>query len=214
MIAYGLAGSFYPEPSPSQSAYIEIFSVVIMSLFVLVGFGLLLSTYRFATWLGITTAIMVVALSIQFGPLLQKFWFSIFITGFGSVNPLTSVGTNIQTYYAHFANNNIEVSSFMNRVTFLSCISLMVLNTAVIGRLGMGQLLKLVTLYQMFWNLNYYLLIYLATIKQDHNDAPVFTPLFFDTYGVTYNYIFAAGFGLIFTLLSSRQKIPTVHPRN
>lgn len=214
MFAYGFAGSFSFETNPSFAAYQEIISVVLLALFVLVGFGLLLSTYRFANWLGTTTAIVVVAISVQLAPLLQKFWFSVFITGFGDVNDINTVSPRISAFYSHFANNEIEVSSYMNRITFVSCISLMVVNTAIVGRLNLSQILLLTSVYQFMWNLNYFLLLYLAIIKQDHSDSTLYDPSYFDEYGVTFNYIFAAAFGLVFTIMSVRQKVDTVHPRN
>jgi ABC-type transport system involved in multi-copper enzyme maturation permease subunit len=96
MIAYGLAGSYFVEPNPDDATYNQVFSVVLLGLFVLVGFGMVLSFYRFGSWLGMATAIIVVAVSVQLAPLIQKFWFSVFITSFGNMNDPTTVGTNIQ----------------------------------------------------------------------------------------------------------------------
>lgn len=86
MIGYGLAGSFYVEPIANDTTYTEVYGVILLALFVLVGFGMLMSLYRFGSWLGMTTAIIVVAISIQLAPLLQKFWFSVFISSFGNLN--------------------------------------------------------------------------------------------------------------------------------
>lgn len=85
--------------------------------------------------------------------------------------------------------------------------------TAVVGRLSTTQVLKITALYQIAWNLNYFLLIFLLVIKQDHNEAQ-FTPYFFDAFGSTYCYLFAAFFGLIFTCMIKNQKMPWLHPRN
>lgn len=86
MIAYGLAGSFFVEANSDDATYNQVFAIVIMALFVLVGFGLVLSYYRFGNWLGMATSILVVAVSVQLAPLIQKFWFSVFISGFGTIN--------------------------------------------------------------------------------------------------------------------------------
>lgn len=213
MIAYGLAGSFFVESNADDATYNQVFGVVIMALFVLVGFGLVLSYYRFGNWLGMATAIVVVAVSVQLAPLLQKFWFSVFISGFGTVNSPDSVGANIQTFWRHYGLNNIEVSQSMERTMFLSCISILTLMTAVVGRLNVNEVLKVTASYQILWNLNYFLLIYLAVIKQDFNTAK-FTPYHFDRFGTTFNYLFAAFFGLIYVCFLGRQKIPYIHPRN
>lgn len=58
--------------------------MLMMGLFTLVGFGLLLSSYRNATWLGMLTALLTVALGLQANPLMQKLWFGAFMTGYTS----------------------------------------------------------------------------------------------------------------------------------
>jgi hypothetical protein len=68
-------------------------------MMVIIGCGLMLSIYRYGSWLGITTAIIVVAISILLSPLLQKLWFSIIITKFGNDNMPNIMGTNIQNYW-------------------------------------------------------------------------------------------------------------------
>jgi hypothetical protein len=106
MISYGIDGFYYQEgttpipASPYQRAELypfQPYSVILLAVFVLVGFGMVLSYYRFAHWLGMATAILVVALSVQLAPLIQKFWFSVFITSFGRLNPPeVPMGRNIQ----------------------------------------------------------------------------------------------------------------------
>lgn len=61
-------------------------------MFGLVGFGLLLSAYRYGTWLGTSSAIIIMAVILQYSPLMQKFWFSVFITGFGTQPDAAAVG--------------------------------------------------------------------------------------------------------------------------
>lgn len=213
MIGYGLAGSFYVEPNTSYTSYTEVFGVILLALFVLVGFGMLMSLYRFGSWLGMVTAIIVVALSVQLAPLLQKFWFSVFISSFGNLNFPADVGDNVRAFWKHYSNNDIQASAYLNRTTFISCISILVFMTSVVGRLSTVQVLKITAVFQIAWNLNYFLLIYLLVIKQDFQDAQ-FTPLFFDALGSTYVYLFAAFFGLIFTCMIRNQKMPWQHPRN
>lgn len=70
--------------------------MIIMLLFVIVGFGMLLSIYRFGTLLGITTALVVVGMSVQIGPILQKFFFNIFCDGFQSVNLPADIGPTVR----------------------------------------------------------------------------------------------------------------------
>lgn len=63
-----------------------------MMLFALAGFGLLLSAYRYGTWLGTSSAIICMAVIIQYSPLMQKFWYSVFISDFGTEPDATQVG--------------------------------------------------------------------------------------------------------------------------
>lgn len=82
MVAYGVIGRYFNEGSANTAAEEGIFYTMMLMLFTIVGFGLLLNVFKFGTWLGTGTAILVAAINIQYSPLLQKFWFSVFITGF------------------------------------------------------------------------------------------------------------------------------------
>ena len=102
MVAYGVIGRFYNEGTSTEAAEQGIFNSMMLMLFTIVGFGLLLNAYKFGTWLGTGTAIIVVAILIQLSPLLQKFWFSVFISGFGTTNDVSNVSSNIATYWRHY----------------------------------------------------------------------------------------------------------------
>lgn len=70
--------------------------MIMMGLFTLVGFGLLLASYRNATWIGMLTTLLTVALGIQANPLMQKLWFGAFFTGFTNSPTVAEVPTAIQ----------------------------------------------------------------------------------------------------------------------
>ena len=70
--------------------------MIMLGLFTLVGFGLLLSSYRNATWIGMLTALLTVALGIQVNPLMQKLWFGTFFTGFTTSPTVDEVPVAIQ----------------------------------------------------------------------------------------------------------------------
>ena len=169
MVGYGLAGNFRNDPSGLSTLRGEVVSLILMFIFVVVGFGMLNNIYRFGNWLGSATAIIVIGLSIQLSPLLQKFWFSIFITGFGTVNNSVPVTSTVNNFWNVYTENNIEIGANLMRTTLLSCISIMTVMCAVVGRINVAQLLKLVSFYQIFWNLNYFLLIYFLVIRNDFN---------------------------------------------
>jgi hypothetical protein len=86
--------------------------------------------------------------------------------------------------------------------------------TAVIGRLNISQVIKVTAGFQIFWNLNFFLLIYLCIFKYTFNYDTPFTPFFFDRYGTTYIYIFAAFFGLAYIWFIYNQNTLVGHPRN
>lgn len=160
------------------------------------------------------TSILTVAMSIQLSPLLQKFWFFVFLTGFDETPEIDDVGANVQSYWSHYYLTKIDVSYFTMQTTFLSCISMLTVITAVIGRVNLGHVTKMVSFFQIFWNLNYYLNIYLAIMYRDMNHQESYTPYFFDAFGSTYVYLFAGFFGLAFTCMLGKQKMSAEHPRN
>lgn len=90
MIGYGLAGNYRNDANGLSILRTDTISLILMFIFTIVGFGMLLNVYRFGNWLGSTSALMAAAISIQLGPLLQKFWFSVLVTGFGSKNTAVS----------------------------------------------------------------------------------------------------------------------------
>lgn len=86
MVGYGLAGFFRNDTAGIEVLRGDIINLMLMFIFITVGFGLLLNVYRFGNWLGSASAIVIMAASIQLSPLLQKLFISIFLTGFGQVN--------------------------------------------------------------------------------------------------------------------------------
>lgn len=212
MIGYGLSGVFRAEAEAMTILKTEIISLILMFLFITTGFGMLLNVYRFGNWLGSATCFLVLAVCIQLSPLLQKLFISIFLTGFGSVN--TSItGSSVSKFWTYISSNNIDVGYILMRITFLSVISIMTVMTAVVGRVGTVQIVKFASFFMIAWCCNFYLLVYLNVIHQDHNDA-IFNPYFFDMFGTNYVYVFAVFFGLPFSCLIRKQSLPEVHPRN
>ena len=213
MIAYGIEGKYYEEPAPQAIAYPAIMLLVMMALFTIVGFGLLLSSYKFGTWLGMASAIMVVAISIQFSPVLQTLWFQTFNTGFRGSPTASQVGQPVQYFWSYYFQSTIDASILKMRTSFLSCISILTLCTAVIGRISLANLVQIVSIFQITWNLNYSLLIFMATSRRDFNPDDYHSPLFFDAFGSTFVYLFAGFFGITYSCLLGA-KLPSHHFRN
>ena len=76
MLVYGLKGKYFEESfikNPKDAyGYLNEMALLLLAL---TGFGLLLSSYKNGTWLGMGSALLVVVVSIQVTPILQKFWF-------------------------------------------------------------------------------------------------------------------------------------------
>jgi predicted exporter len=87
IFAYGFEGGFYQEQS-SAPILTDLFSLLMMVVLVLLGFGLLISPYLHATWLGITTSLITLSIAVLLNPLLNKFWFNAFVSGFEDTDSL------------------------------------------------------------------------------------------------------------------------------
>lgn len=87
LFAYGFTGKFsYVTTVGTVSNFslnyetLNLPMYFFMGLFA-VGVGLMLSFFGRGTALGLGTVIFALALNLQLSPLLQKFWFNIFISG-------------------------------------------------------------------------------------------------------------------------------------
>lgn len=72
------------------------------------------------------------------------------------------------------------------------------------------QVFKITLIYQVIWNLNFYLNIYVCIIRQ----GSLILPTVFDAYGSSFCYLFAAFFGVGFTTLTMKNVLPVDHIRN
>lgn len=100
-----------------------------MGLFA-VGLGLMLSFYAKGTALGLGTTIFAIALSIQLSPLLQKFWFNVFIGHFDNNTSLGYADFTVQS----FEMNNVAMSQYYQRNAMAMTISFLIASLATIGR--------------------------------------------------------------------------------
>lgn len=93
LFAYGFTGKFSYFGTvggiPNFSFTFETLTLPMyffMGLFA-VGLGLMLSFFGRGTALGLGTTIFAIALNIQLSPLLQKFWFDVFVGDFNRTTP-------------------------------------------------------------------------------------------------------------------------------
>ena len=102
------------------------------------------------------------------------------------------------------------LSSYVYQLVFLSCISVLTLMTAVVGRLSLVTVFKLTVVFQFLWNLNFFLHVYICVVRNGN----LTLPYVFDSFGSSYVYLFAACFGIAFTVLINRQRIPSNRNNN
>ncbi len=103
LFAYGFAGKFSYIASFQSFATFSIWYETLtlpiyffMALFA-VGLGLMLSFFGKGIALGLGTAIFAIALNTQLSPLLQKFWFDVFVGEFD--RNVHSTPTDVSIYY-------------------------------------------------------------------------------------------------------------------
>jgi|JI10StandDraft_1071094.scaffolds.fasta_scaffold159860_2 hypothetical protein len=70
-----------------------------LGLFAILGFGLVLSVFRCASWLGVVTSILVFAIFVQLSPILQSLFFNSFVDSFVTTNVYPN------TIYSGFTDN-------------------------------------------------------------------------------------------------------------
>jgi hypothetical protein len=165
-----------------------------MTLFA-VGMGLMLSFYAKGTALGLGLAILALALNAQLGPLLQKFWYNVFIGTFSPVPPSTS--TDAFTFVHE--NTNIELSTVSERNSVDMTISFLIASLGFIGRAGLFESFFALVIYNIMWPIPFYVNIRFFT-----NDIK--GALAFDDFGLTYIYTFAAVFGITYSIFLNFRK--------
>ncbi len=165
----------------------------ISSIFVVLGFGLVFAYFKTSTLSSVFLSLFIVSFTILLSPILQKFWFNIFIYGFGGqvINPLIGAGNAI--LFTFESGLNIFINYYVLKISLINAISQLVMFTALIGRLNTLQIMIISIFYNLLWNLCHFLCI---SIQQGSPDYRVF-----DDFAVSNVYLFAGCFGLILSLL-------------
>lgn len=159
-----------------------------------VGLGLMLSFYGKGVALGLGTAIFAIALSIQLSPLLQKFWFDVFLGHFGNTTSLGYPDVTIQ----NFEMNNVYLSQFYFRNSMALTISFLIGSLATIGRTSFFELFISLVVYNIMWPIPYF-----ANLRILYTS---YTPrTVFDDFGLTYVYTFAGFFGITYSMFLNRK---------
>ena len=138
----------------------------------------------------------MVSITVFLSPLLQKLWLNIFLDGFN--NGLNNISPGYQILFV--SNNLVNVSiNYSNLKLSICCAtSQLLLYVAVIGRIQTYNIIVLSFIYIVFWNLNYFLCVYLLKLSPDSR--------FFDDYSISMVYVFG-GFVALLASFDSNSRL-------
>jgi hypothetical protein len=57
----------------------------------ILGYGLLISYFKNGILTGMATTLLIVSINVQLGPLLHRFWYDVFISGFKTTSAVSAV---------------------------------------------------------------------------------------------------------------------------
>ena len=160
-----------------------------------VGIGLMLSFYAKGTALGLGLAILTLAINAQLGPLLQKFWYNVFI---GTFSPVPA-STSSDIFNLIHDNTKIELSTFSERNSIDMTISFLIAALGFVGRAGLFESFFALVIYNIMWPIPFYVNIRFFSRNLTGQIA-------FDDFGLTYIYTFAAIFGLVYSIFLNFRK--------
>lgn len=183
-------GLNYTSPTPSTQTLLGNL-YLLSSIFVVIGFGLLLAYFKKATTSALLTVLFTVSFTILISPICEKFWFNIFITDFNGAQPTATDPARFLEY--SLGGINIYLDFYNLRIALANSIAQMVVLLAIFGRLNPAQLIVNSLVYNLLWNLNYFLCAFLVMDSPDSRIA--------DDYQITTVYLFAATYGLIVSFL-------------
>lgn len=177
----GLANTTNPENIQTVLGSIFIFSTV----FVVIGFGLLLGYLKKAAFMGIFTAVYTVSITLILSPILQKFWFNIIMTDFHGAAPNTALPPTSEDRFWLYSLGGKEIYLDWVNLKIISSNSIAQLLTFLIflGKMNVSQIVVNSVCFNFFWNLNLFLCSYLSTISPDKR--------IFDDYQINSVYLFA-----------------------
>jgi hypothetical protein len=171
---------------------------VLTAIFVVIGFGLLLSYFKRATFSALFVSIFTVSLTAIVSPILQKLWFNIFITNFQGAAPALTDPSRFMQY--SLGGSTIYLDYYNLKIMLANSIAQLVTILALFGRLNPAQIIVNSVGFNFCWNLNYFLCALLATNSPDLR--------IYDDYQINCVYLFAACYGLIASLLIRQPTTP------
>lgn len=140
--------------------------------------------------------IYTVSITVLISPILEKFWFNVFITNFqGTANLATDPS---RLYQYSLGGLHVYLDYYNLRIALANAISQLVVILALFGKLNAIQIVINSIGFNFLWNLNHFLCAYLASISPDNR--------FFDDYQISNVYLFAACYGIAVSFILRNPK--------
>lgn len=208
LFAYGFAGYIVNEVGfwgglgaytagliPVEFTFVGegMFFYISTMVFTLIGFGCLYASISRTTLTGFFLSFFIVGYTTILSPTLQKFWYNVFIDQFHNDNINNTTMNGFKDFYHYFSTTDILISFYGMRVSLLNAISQLVVFYGLYQRLNAGQVFLFSTIYQITWNLNFFLNAQVATVQPDSAKRLM------DDYAISQVFLF----GSVFALASS-----------
>lgn len=159
---------------------------VISTVFVVIGFGMLLGYLKKAAFTGIFTAVFTVSITFIISPILQKFWFNVFMSDFHGAAPDTALPPKVEERFWLYSLGGKDIYLDWVNLKIISSNSIAQLLTffVFIGKMNISQIIVNSICFNILWNLNLFLCAHLSTISPDKR--------IFDDYQINAVYMFAS----------------------
>ncbi len=174
------------------------------ALFTVVGYGLIFTFYKNSIAASLFMSTFVVSFTTIASPIIQKFWFNVFISDF--VGQTFTSDAPERFLYWTYDGWSIPVDLYNIKVTFANCISQLVIFLGLFGKLSIPQIIFNSIFYNILWNLNYFLCCFLQIKGPDTR--------IFDDYQISQVYLFASAYSLVLSLILKRPLIRKSNSNN
>lgn len=170
------------------------------TFFVVVGFGLLLSSFKYSKLSGMAISIFVVSLNYLIGPLLQQLWFIAFLSWL--TGDVTVIAPNAEQYWLTGSQSAVSPSELSFKLANLCSVSFLIALTGKIGRVTLQGVFMSNIIFSLLWYLNITINILLS---QERNPESL---VYFDDFGTNFVYLYGAIFGLFLCIMNKSKRKP------
>ena len=168
---------------------------VMCCLFVVVGWGLLLSFFKKSTASGLLISLFTVCFTMVIAPPIQKWWFNVLVGGFGTYI-FDDTQSPRRMLYRSLEGSNVQLDFYNLKLVLASSISQLVVAMAIFGKMNAVQVILHSMLYNFMWTFNFFLCVVLQENGPDDR--------LFDDYQISMVYLFGACYGLMASLVNSK----------